>query len=489
MPGNIKHITKFFSALLVAVILWVAVGPVPAQAESAFFGFSPAQKTVRIGESVKLSLVIDTGSSSVNAAEGSITFDGNLLKAVSVSKGSVFSYWPQEPTISGSAVSFAGGSPKGYSGSGTAVLAVTFKALQEGAAAVSISSGRILLADGSGTNIYAGARSANITIAAASQTETSPLPVQGEFAVRSTTHPDPAQWYSGNAVRFEWTVPPAATQVSFTADRNPDTVPGSSGYGLYRYHTYKNVADGIWYFHIKYYSRAGWSATQHVRFQIDTERPTWQSLTQPDLSQNAFDFEATDTPSGIDHFEVSLDGNPPVSWIKTGSQLYALADVTKGGHVLSVQAVDKAGNKSSKELAFTVREPVQSAPQQQVPVVIAAPAAAGNQTLVIVLSGMCLLLLLLAVLLLWLLVKSRRSCRLGRDIVPYDLYHQISRDFMALKKQLGQDIRILEKKQLNIPLTKEEAKILIQLRKHELLIDSLLLKEFSETTKVDHKRQ
>ncbi|MCK4501052.1 hypothetical protein KAU11_11190, partial [Candidatus Babeliales bacterium] len=78
-------------------------------------------------------------------------------------------------------------------------------------------------------------------------------------------------------------------------------------------------------------------------------------LTDPNPT---FIFEAFDELSGIDGFEVSLDGSVGEIWRPSEASstdiVYSLEDVDPGEHTLAVKVVDRAGNHISQTVDFTI---------------------------------------------------------------------------------------------------------------------------------------
>src|SRR5487761_2761450 len=112
---------------------------VPGHAAAATLSFSPASGSQAVGDEFSVKVVINPGSDSVNAADGTVSYDPTLLTLESFTKDtSVFSLWTSEPAISESSgtLQFSGGTPTAFSSSGT-VLTLKFKALQAGTATLS----------------------------------------------------------------------------------------------------------------------------------------------------------------------------------------------------------------------------------------------------------------------------------------------------------------------------------------------------------------
>jgi 6-phosphogluconolactonase (cycloisomerase 2 family) len=113
------------------------------------------------------------------------------------------------------------------------------------------------------------------------------------------------------------------------------------------------LANGAHTWSVRATDVAGNTSQSTVRtFSVDAEPPGMPSLlsptgeaavdsTRPTLSWLA----AIDTGSGVDHYEVSIDGQPLSSTTATSIQVpTALAD---GPHIWSLVAVDRVGNRSS----------------------------------------------------------------------------------------------------------------------------------------------
>ncbi|MFA6301303.1 MAG: hypothetical protein WC609_03050 [Candidatus Paceibacterota bacterium] len=69
-----------------------------------------------VGEPAMFKIYVDTGDNEINVLEGSLEIGGSLdIVGVSIEK-SIFSMWPNEPSISGQKISFTGGTPGGVFG-------------------------------------------------------------------------------------------------------------------------------------------------------------------------------------------------------------------------------------------------------------------------------------------------------------------------------------------------------------------------------------
>ncbi len=90
---------------------------------------------------------------------------------------------------------------------------------------------------------------------------------------------------------------------------------------------------------------------KYVQFKIDKTLPT---LTFVSVNENytILSWNGSDETSGIDHFEVKIDGG---SYVSIGTAMsYNFTALADGTHNVTVKAVDKAGNEVNKTIQFTV---------------------------------------------------------------------------------------------------------------------------------------
>jgi len=97
-------------------------------------------------------------------------------------------------------------------------------------------------------------------------------------------------------------------------------------------------------------------AAADASMTVDTVAPTI-AITAPaanaTVNSNSitFDWNGTDATSGIDHFEVWLDGGAPTS---TTNPTVTIAGIADGAHTFHVAAIDRAGNRNETSVLFVV---------------------------------------------------------------------------------------------------------------------------------------
>jgi hypothetical protein len=259
---------------------------------------------------------------------------------------------------------------------------VTFKALKEGTATVSVSSASVLAADGLGTNVYTGGASATYTLTAASVPEPTPTkttePTQepaGEDSdspitfgdpprapeAGSTVFLDPETWYATKIGMFTWEVPfdvdVLALDMSTSSEYEPETIydPPIEQLSL----NDEILVDGIQYLTMQYKNQVGWGAILHRKIMIDTLPPKAFTINvRAGNSPSAFpllSFEAEDETSGIKKYEMTIAGGEPVEITPDEAKLgYLLKNLEDGTYTVKVTAYDFAGNKTEASTAVLI---------------------------------------------------------------------------------------------------------------------------------------
>lgn len=344
---------------------------------SASLGISPATGTILVNGSKTVSVAINTGDQAINSVQASITFPTDQLEVTSISKGSILTLWTAEPSYSNSSgvVSFSGGVPSpGYQGHGT-LLNITFKAKVSGSSTVSIIGGVILANDGRGTNVYGGANGATYTISAAAANTNTPVktttPTEESEeedveiptstpVITSKTHPNTLEWYNDTNPHFDWEAESNVTQYSWVLDHEPETVPDDTIESSGNTTEFSDLADGIWYFHLKAGNSAGWGNTAHYQIQVDATSPDALLLNLPDDyytqdRQPELNFHSQDDLSGIAFYSILVDGKTLVEQMTPAALTgVILNELSLGKHLITVQATDEAGNRTEALIQLNI---------------------------------------------------------------------------------------------------------------------------------------
>ncbi len=350
-------------------------------ADAASLSLSPGSGSYAPGATFTVRLSVNSQGQAINAADGTIKFDPSQLSVVSASRsGSIFNLWVTEPTFSNTAgtVTFSGGLPSGYTGSGGNILSITFKAKGSGTSKVAVSGGSVLANDGQGTNVLSSSGSASFTIQAAapapapSAPTTSNEPEEEEVVeyvppantpatpkVTSSTHKDPNAWHQSKQATLDWELPSGITAIRTLLDDRSSSIPTKVYDSPIRTITL-DLDEGVSYFHVQFKNADGWGKVAHYRLATDSEKPTGISISQSDTvdknsPEQKFVVEVQDATSEVLHFKVQLDSNEPFEFKKENKDSsIPVAGLTPGYHTVTIEAFDEAGNSIIGTYSFTI---------------------------------------------------------------------------------------------------------------------------------------
>jgi hypothetical protein len=432
---------------------------------------------------------------------GTLSFPPGSIEVVSLSKASsVISLWVQEPSFSNSAgtVSFEGiVLNPGYKGSNARILTVQFRAKKEGTVALSFSSSDVLANDGVGTSILSSTGKGTYTIAAKaappvtqqneSEDEIPAAPntqdgTPGAPVVRSDSH-KLDQWSSQTTGTFMFDVGEDIIAMRLLVDDQADSIPTVIYQPALKERTIEGLTEGSSYLHVQLKNSDGWGAVAHYRLQVDTKQPETFEITEvASTDTKTFSFNATDGLSGIDRYEVSLDGGEAqVVAANDSLTTYTTPVLTSGRHLLTVKAFDKAGNAvlAAKEFTTSGQSEVTG-----VGSVIPVPQNIldfGKVTILVL--SLVVPMVALVGLLLWLLFFSFKLMggfkrRLQKETEEAKV--AVRKSFGLLLEDLSVDVKTLEKAGTKRALTKEEIKVLKRLQKHIALTEAFIYKEIDD---------
>ncbi|MEK7138240.1 MAG: cohesin domain-containing protein, partial [Patescibacteria group bacterium] len=300
-----------------------------------------------------------------------LSFPPDKLQVVTPSTGkSLIQVWVDQPSFSNTegTLRFQGAIPTpGINTQSGMIATMTFRVKQTGVAALKIlDTSRVLLNDGKGTDIL-GERTGGIFELI--------LPPPAGPLVTSPTHPDQTKWYSGNNPALTWSKGSEVRGFSYVLNDSPIDTPDDITEGVKTNVAYKDLPDGIHYFHIKSLGVDAWGGVTHYAINIDKTPPAAFELAispgeRTSRKQPIFDFDTTDEASGIDHYElklIPLDQNArevlgsegateTPFFVEVSSPYYRELDL--GRFEVVVRAYDKAGNYFQTEKKLTITKAI-----------------------------------------------------------------------------------------------------------------------------------
>lgn len=482
------------TALTLGLIAFVS----PALASAATLSLSPATGSYAAGKQFTATVKLDPGTDTVNAADGTVSFDPKVLSVVSVSKdGSVFSLWTDDPTFSNTdgTINFSGGSPKPISTAGT-VISITFKAANQGTGKVSVTKGSVLAADGKGTDVYApGGTDGSYTVTAAapdptpaasdtagsgsldgavSDTAVGPPPIAP--VVTSSTHPKPDSWYGTTTAEFDWKAPNDVLQVRTAFTQNDSDQPTQILKDSTSTQTVVASADGTWYFAIQYKNDGGWGPVTRMKVNIDTVPPDEFSValaTSTDVPKLAF--QTKDALAGMDRYEVLFGtttiGNAKAADVSDGT--WTIPPQPGGEEDVTVKAFDKAGNMRAATAHLKIPAVAKPADGTE------APKPSSNS----ILEHIALVLIIIAfgVYISWNM-RGKTDAQLDRDRIARhasEMREQNDRIFTAMREEFESLIQNFDEK----PQLTEAERALLESIKEVLDVSEGLIDQSLEQLK------
>lgn len=366
---NLKFTNSFYGtwSLVVAIVIFLALTSV---SEAASLALSQSTGVYSSNSTFTVRVQVNTEGQSVNAAEGTISFNPKELSVVSVNRsGSIFSLWVAEPAFSNSAgtISFSGGLPSGYSGKTGTIMNITFRAAGAGTARVNFKNGSVLANDGRGTNILTNMNGGVYTIqanAVAPEPEiieyVAPANTPSAPTITSSTHSDSTKWYASNSATLNWVLPSGVTGVRTLLNDNPTSVPTRVYDEPISSINLTDLEEGISYFHIQFRNSEGWGRVTHYRLAVDTKNPLnikIENLADLETSNpnQILKVQVEDETSVVNRYIVKLNNQPEFDYLdETGSSTIILPALDPGYHTVIIEAFDQAGNSIVGTHSFTI---------------------------------------------------------------------------------------------------------------------------------------
>ncbi|GEM_PF-246092 len=361
-PHKIGCILVF---LCFATVFFVFSLPKAEAAASIYV--APTSGTFTLGSTFTVSIYVNTGGQAINAVEVNLSFPPDKLQVVSPTTGKSFiQVWVTQPSYSNldGTIKFQGTIPTpGINTEAGLISTLTFRVKNIGTAVLKVlDNSKVLLNDGRGTNVLGQTTSGiyNLTFP----------PPQGP-TVTSKTNPDQEKWYNNTrAVSFKWNAPQDIEGYSYILDQDPAGEPDGISEGVQTRVVYNNLADGVYYFHIKSLRQGSWGGVTDYVVRIDNTPPAVFKInfSPSDSTSNhrpIIDFATTDATAGIDRYELKLIPlDPPTAlvgqnntpfFIEVSSPYSRVLD--EGKYDVVVRAYDRAGNYYQAESRLTIAKP------------------------------------------------------------------------------------------------------------------------------------
>lgn len=328
---------KFLLLCLLCGVGTVGFGSRAHAAEPSIRFVGPVGQ-VQTGSIWPVEVRIDTAGANINAAELQMVVTGEATEITRLGReSSVFTLWPETPSINSATAKFVGGRPGGLVAVDALVGTVFIIARQAGPVTISLrsDSSGLYRHDGAGTKVSL--VSSSITVEVADDLVPS-------LELTSTTHFDESTWGRGGKIDVGWKVRPGE-QFSYRLSNDIGTVPDDDLDTEINPLHFDGLEDGIWYFAIKHrLPGEPWSPVFQRRFLLDRTPPAQFSLVQPDPrtvgGRVLLTWTGVDRTAGIREYRGYIDRKN----IGTVTSPLRLKKEWRG-HTIQIVAIDEAGNQ------------------------------------------------------------------------------------------------------------------------------------------------
>ncbi len=364
VDNSSKKIFSHLTVVIAGLFLFVV------QAGATSLSISPTTGTFTIGSTIEVPIYLNTQGQSINAVAVFLKFPPDKLQLVSPSTGrSIIDIWPALPrfnNLSGE-VELQGLVPGGINTSGGLITTLTFRVKSVGQATVKLlDESKVLLNDGLGTDSLTHLISGIYQLV---------LPPPAGPIVTSSTHPDSTKWVANSTLGLNWVAADEAVEgYSYVLDTAPTTLPDDISEGSRTDVTYKNLADGIHYFHIKALRRGSWGGVTHFSASIDTTPPAEFPIdiipsARTTRRQPSAQWTTTDNLSGVDYYELksipltpriveAINNDSARSLFIEVQSPYTLPTLERGRYDVIIRAYDHAGNFQEMVEGLTIVNPL-----------------------------------------------------------------------------------------------------------------------------------
>jgi hypothetical protein len=408
---------KIFIVLLMSLVLTSI--SLPASAAAATLSLSAGKTSYKVGDVIKVSININSGGNALQVVRAKVTYPADLLQAQGFTLGSLFPQKSPGETIGGGTL-YVGGYRIGEGTSSNGALGTaTFKVLKDGKATLALIAGsRMITAEPK--DIYSGGNSISLALGAVEKPKEEINPVKPQekiilaAPVVSSATTQEEGWFKINSVTLNWTKP--ANALGYVTKLSADTLDDIGEVVTTKDNstTYNNVEDGIWIFYLKAKYQTGFSQLASYTLKIDTippvvPQPSIEAQFNPNKT-NTYQifFNTTDALSGIESYEIKFDNGQFVN----ADSPYTLNDNEKEARLVTVKAIDKAGNASLSTLAIGdyIKQQEEAAFQAQKEKITlfdiqANTAKRSWSEFYLVLSVIALIFI---IIIIWLIIKKRK---------------------------------------------------------------------------------
>lgn len=338
---------KMIFGMIFSVLMFGGMVPAFA-AGNATLSINPSSVSVESGERFDVTVKTNPNGSALNTVRVSLSFNPTFLRAeaVTLTQGAFDRSAPGNVIDNEKGKVYWGGFHlNGAVKEQTDVLKITFVALKDGEGKLKFSDDSKLIADGEEKISLKDSKGAVVTVKPlATETSTQIL------TVSSASHTSEDIWEKKNTVEMSWVESKSENPVvsyvhAFDESSNTDPKQFLASTELKK--EWKDVKDGIHYFHLKAKRKDGsFTKTIHRRVLVDTTVPNKFELSTPvnkiiEGESLWLTFATTDDVSGVAEYQISMNDS---AFQPQQMSPLEVKDLKTGTYFFRIAAIDLAGN-------------------------------------------------------------------------------------------------------------------------------------------------
>ncbi len=333
------------ASAFLALPMWVgAVG-------NATMSFDSQTIEVEQGAMFDVVVMINPNGEELDTARAVVTYDPTVLSASSAQLTGAFERSAPgnyRDNVNGK-VSWGGFTLRGPVVEESALVTITFLALTEGEATLSISGDSRAIANGEEKINTGLLGTSEVLVEGVSEEEVG-------LVVESSTHPNAAQWYSVNTSEITWTEPEVEVdEYWYGLGAAADTELDMKLEGEELSASWQELEDGIYHFRVKGVSGEEETEIASRTVLVDTTPPNPIELTaeQGQVVEGEsvwLTFATTDETSGVAQYQIAINESD----FQVQTSPLEIEDLEAGTYQFRVAALDRAGNSAYEAVSVRV---------------------------------------------------------------------------------------------------------------------------------------
>jgi hypothetical protein len=332
------------ASTLLVIPMWVgATG-------NATMSFDSQSFEAEQGSTFDVVVRVHPNGEALDTARAVVTYDPTVLSASGVQLTGAFERSAPgnyRDNVNGK-VSWGGFTLRGAVAEEVDLITVSFLALTEGEATISISGDSRAIVNGEERIDTSLLGEASVVVAGSVEPAV-------ELSLESSTHPNESQWYSNNQVELTWTEPEVAVdEYTYVFSTSSDAEPETVFEGEELVWSQSELEDGVYHFAVKGIADEEIEMTSRS-ILVDTTPPNPIELTAEETQITEGEsvwltFATTDETSGVAQYQIAINESD----FQVQTSPLEIEGLAAGTYQFRVAALDRAGNSVYEAVSVRV---------------------------------------------------------------------------------------------------------------------------------------